>query len=259
MLKKATFRFYEELNDFLPSEKKKVAFIIEFSGTPSIKTFIESLGIPPAEVDLIISNGESVSFTYLVKDGDTISIYPEFESFDLSGVTRLRTTPLRKTKFIVDRHLDKLAKYLRLFGFDCSYKKQLTNMQIIQTAELEKRIILTKSVSLLNNSNVSRGYRIRSHYPLEQVREVIRRFDLYTYLKPFLRCMVCNSTKTNCIITNGSEPALPKYCAEFCYCTSFKKSSGRDFYTAKHLSLIQRILKKNTKERINNQGQKNLF
>ncbi|MFA6472681.1 MAG: Mut7-C RNAse domain-containing protein [Candidatus Latescibacterota bacterium] len=259
MINKATFRFYEELNDFLPSEKKKIALIIEFTGNPSIKYFIESLGIPHTEVDLIIINGESVSFAYCVKDGDIISIYPEFESFDLSGVTRLRTTPLRKTKFIADTHLDKLTKYLRLLGFDCSYNKQYTDTEIIQTAEMEKRIILTKVVSLLKNSNISRGYRIRSHYPLEQVREVMRRFDLYTCIKPFPRCKVCNVILANGKIINDLEPALPKNCSEFCHCTSCKKILWKGFYTAKLLNLIQSILKKNTKERMNNQGQKKIF
>ena len=42
MIKQATFRFYEELNDFLPLSKKKVAFVHTFYGNPSIKDVIEA-------------------------------------------------------------------------------------------------------------------------------------------------------------------------------------------------------------------------
>ena len=46
----------------------------------SIKDLIESFGIPHTEVDLILVNGKSVNFKYLINDGDDISVYPVFES-----------------------------------------------------------------------------------------------------------------------------------------------------------------------------------
>lgn len=60
MLNHATFRFYEELNDFLPLDKKKVAFLQPFDGTPSIKHVIEAIGAPHTEVDLILVNSQPV-------------------------------------------------------------------------------------------------------------------------------------------------------------------------------------------------------
>lgn len=103
-------RFYEELNDFLTEEKSKKQFEHQFWGHPSIIDLIESLGVHHTEVDLILINSESVNFNYLVKDKDRISVYPEFESFDISNLQKLRPWPLRKPKFICDVHLGKLQE-----------------------------------------------------------------------------------------------------------------------------------------------------
>lgn len=99
----AWFRFYEELNDFLPPEKRKTAFPYKFSGSPSVKDVIEAIGVPHTEVDLILVNSNSVKFDHKLSNNDYISVYPIFETLDISHVTRLRPQPLCKTRlFDVD-------------------------------------------------------------------------------------------------------------------------------------------------------------
>ncbi|MDZ7625542.1 MAG: hypothetical protein U5J96_14000 [Ignavibacteriaceae bacterium] len=95
---KIQIRFYEELNDFLPEEKKKKRFTHQFIDRTSVKDLIESLGVPHTEVDLILVNGKSVNFKYLIDDGDDISVYPVFESFDITDVQHLKTKTSAKTK-----------------------------------------------------------------------------------------------------------------------------------------------------------------
>ena len=75
---------------------------------------------PHTEVDLIIVNGDSADFKYPLQDGDRVAVYPVFESFDITLLTRLRDRPLRKTAFVLDVHLGKLARRLRMLGFDTS-------------------------------------------------------------------------------------------------------------------------------------------
>lgn len=157
----ALFRFYEELNDFLPREKKKREFIYTFMGHPSIKDAIESIGVPHTEVDLILVNGNSVSFNYQLTANDRISVYPVFECFDISTATKLHQQPLRKLKFILDVHLGKLARYLRLLGFDCYYKKNLDDADIVDIAEKQQRIILTRDKGLLKHKKVTQGQLMR--------------------------------------------------------------------------------------------------
>ena len=114
----ADFRFYEELNDFLRPELRKRTFSHGFNGTPAVKDVIEAIGVPHAEVDLVLIDGESVDFARRLRDGDRVAVYPVFERFDIAPLTRLRPRPLRRTRFVLDVHLGTLARYLRLLGFD---------------------------------------------------------------------------------------------------------------------------------------------
>ncbi|UCF72467.1 MAG: MoaD/ThiS family protein [Deltaproteobacteria bacterium] len=92
----AYFRLYEELNDYLPHEKRKITFSLSLENPTTIKEAICLLGVPPEEVDLVLVNGESVPFNHAINEGDRISVYPIFESLDITEVTRLRDRPLIK-------------------------------------------------------------------------------------------------------------------------------------------------------------------
>ena len=69
-----TLHFFAHLNDFLPHARRQVAFVHEYASEGSVKDLIESLGVPHTEVDLILVNGEPASFSYLVREGDQISV-----------------------------------------------------------------------------------------------------------------------------------------------------------------------------------------
>ena len=79
-MSKATLRFYAELNDHLAPVRRKVDFEVAFEQGRSIENLIESLNISASEVDLILANGETVDFSYVVQDGDRFSVYPEFRA-----------------------------------------------------------------------------------------------------------------------------------------------------------------------------------
>lgn len=193
-MNQAWLRFYEELNDFLPAAKKKQLFPHSFTGNPSVKDMIESLGVPHPEVDMILMNGESVDFSRKVIDGDQISVYPVFESMDISAVQHLRGAPLRHVRIILDVHLGKLARYMRLLGFDSAYDTGYSDNEIVDKSLKEKRIILTRDKILLRNRRITHGYWIRATDPKQQLSEVVSRLDLSNLMQPFTRCMECNST-----------------------------------------------------------------
>ena len=124
MRNQALFRFYAELNDFLPAERRQRTLPCPFELSGSVKDMIESLGVPHTEVDLILANGRSVDFAYLVQDGDYISVYPVFESIDISPVLRVRPEPLRETAFVLDVHLGRLAVFHAGFSVRCDLESQ---------------------------------------------------------------------------------------------------------------------------------------
>jgi len=190
----ASFRFYAELNDFLAPERQACSFGYALERRASVKDIIECFGVPHTEVEIIIANGESVGFDHIVKDGDHISVYPMFESLDITPLVRLREAPLREPRFILDCHLGRLARYLRQFGFDTLYRNDYDDDELAQTSADEHRILLTRDRNLLKRSLVTHGYFVRETDPRRQLDEVIRRFDLSHQLRPFGRCTRCNGT-----------------------------------------------------------------
>jgi hypothetical protein len=114
----ATFRFYEELNDFLPPARRKREFSVPCARAATAKHMIEALGVPHTEVEVVLVNGESVGFERLLRDGDRVAVYPKFEALDITPLLRVRQAPLRTTHFLADAHLGGLARLLRLAGFD---------------------------------------------------------------------------------------------------------------------------------------------
>jgi uncharacterized protein len=188
----ATFRFYAELNHFLPPARKHGDFTHEFFGRVSIKDMIESLNVPHTEVDLILVNSASVDFSYLVQDGDRISVYPMFESFDITPLLRVRPKPLRDPRFVLDVHLGRLAAHLRMLGFDTLYPENHDDAHLAAISRDQRRTLLTRDRGLLKRNMVTHGYYVRSTDPREQVAEVLRRFDLYRLVAPFTRCIRCN-------------------------------------------------------------------
>lgn len=187
-----TIRFYEELNAFLPLEKRKRPFEVDVPRGCTVKALIEDLGVPHTEVDLVLANGESVDFSYRPAQGERISVYPKFESWDIGPLSRVRPAPLREVRFALDVHLGRLARLLRMFGFDSFYKNAMDDEELVRVARVEKRIILTRDRGLLKRRSVTHGYLVRSLVPRDQVGEVVRRFDLSALVRLGIRCVECN-------------------------------------------------------------------
>lgn len=235
-----TFRFYAELNDFLPLQRgRDVAY--RFARRASVKDAIEALGVPHTEVDLILVNGVSVDFGYRIQPGDRISVYPTFESIDITPLVRLRPHPLREPRFVLDVHLGKLATYLRLLGFDCLYTNDAHDGDLARISSQESRILLTRDRGLLKRGVVSHGYFVRAIEPLAQTIEVARRFDLFDRVQPFHRCVRCNGLVTPVPKATVLDQLLPKtrlYFDKFHRC----ETCGRVYWRGSHYERMQRIV-----------------
>ncbi len=242
MEKTAWFRFYEELNDFLPEKQRKRDIAYHFEVSPSVKDAIEALGVPHVEVDLILANGNSVGFGYLLQDGDRIAVYPVFESIDITPISKLPRRPLREPKFVLDVHLGKLARLLRMLGFDARYRNDYDDPEIVYIARKEKRAILTRDRGLLKKRVVSHGYWVRSDHPPQQVREVLQRFDLFDKICPFHRCMRCNGVieaveKTQ--VLEQLQPKTRRYYREFYRC----RNCGQVYWKGSHFRKMEAFIR----------------
>jgi uncharacterized protein with PIN domain len=229
----ASFRFYEELNDFLVPERCKTAFPHTFDRRASVKDMIESFGVPHTEVELILANGESVDFSYIVRDGDRISVYPMFESLDISQLLRLRPEPLRHPKFVLDTNLGRLARYLRLLGIDCLYRNDYEDGELARISGSTNRILLTRDRTLLRHKIITRGYFVRATDPRLQTKEVLSRFDLNGTIAPFTRCTRCNGILDDVEksrVIDRLEPKTKRYFDRFRLC----RDCGQIYWKGSH-------------------------
>ena len=192
-----TFRFYEELNDFLPKHRNKVDFEAGFNERKSIKDIIEEFGVSPTKVDLVLINGKPVDFNYIIKDGDRVSVYPVFERLNIQNVAQLRKVPLRRIQFIADIHLNNIVKPMRILGFDIDFNESYTTQDIIEKSIQEKRIILTKRMELLQSKSITHGMLIRPGTAVKQVKTIMDDLDINDRIKPFSRCLRCNDQLEN--------------------------------------------------------------
>jgi uncharacterized protein with PIN domain len=188
----ATFRFYEELNDFLPRERRKQDITYRCARAATVKNAIEALGVPHTEVELILVNGASVDFSYLMREGDRVSVYPKFEAFDVSPLLRVRQQPLRELRFVADAHLGGLARLLRMLGFDTLFRNDFADEQIRRIGACEGRVVLTRDRELLKSRSITHGCYVHALRPQDQLREVVERLQLASSVKPFTLCLHCN-------------------------------------------------------------------
>jgi hypothetical protein len=237
----AWFRFYEELNDFLPASRRKRRFPHAFTRKASIKDMIEALGIPHTEIEVILVNGESVDFSCIVNDGDDVSVYPMFESLDIRPVLRLRPQPLRRPRFVLDSHLGRLTRYLRLLGFDCLYQNNFQDDELARISSQQQRTLLTRDRRLLQRKVITRGYYVRATRPLEQTVEILRRFDLSGDVTPLGRCIRCNGLLED--IEKGAiearlEPRTRRYYRHFRICPE----CSQIYWQGSHFSKMTRLI-----------------
>lgn len=153
---------------------------------------MEALGVPHPEIDLIVVNGESVGFDYKLEDGDQVEVYPPAAGPAI-GAPRvvLRDTPSRPD-FVADVNLGKLARRLRMCGFDTAYRNDFRDIDVVTIAVAEQRVVLTRDRRLLHHKVLVHGYWVRATQPDVQLQEVLGRFNLLDAVRPFHRCIECN-------------------------------------------------------------------
>jgi hypothetical protein len=237
----ATFRFYEELNDFLAPERRRREFTATCARAATTKHMIEALGVPHTEVELILVNGASVGFGTLLREGDRVAVYPKFEAFDISPLLRVRERPLRETRFVADTHLGSLAHLLRMMGFDTLYDNAFADDEIERIAVLHGRIVLTRDRDLLKRRSITHGCYVHALRPQQQLREIVDRLDLVRSARPFTLCPHCNAALRaipNAQVEDQLPPAVRERHQRFSMC----EVCGRVFWEGEHWERLRALL-----------------
>lgn len=185
-------KFYNRLSKFLLDKSQKY-ITHKFIDRTNVKDLIEAFGIPHTEVDVILVNKKSVTFNYLIKDGDKIEVFPNREKVFVKKLIPLKPKIIGKPKFIADVHLGGLVKLMRMFGLDVLYNNNYTDDEIVEISKTQKRIILTRDIGLLKRKNVKYGHFIFGTTKEEQFKETCQSFDLIKYSQPLSLCLECGT------------------------------------------------------------------
>jgi len=110
-----------------------------------------------------------------------------------------------RPRFMLDAMLGKLARWLRLLGYDSAYKEHITDEELVRRAIDERRILLTRDRRLPIEWRISNLYLVATTEPFAQLAEVSARFALTEGATLFSRCSACNGE----IVDVPRRQALP--------------------------------------------------
>jgi uncharacterized protein with PIN domain len=188
-MRSARFRFHGELNDFLPGSASAYSVDHEFELPRGVRDMIQAMGIPHVEVGSIEVNDSPVDFGHTIRDGDRIEVYPRF---DRPARREMLHSPSVPHDFVIDVHLGKLARYLRLLGFDSIHRPDFDDHTLVALSQEQARTVLTRDRQLLMRTALVNATFIRSEQPRQQLVEVVDRLRLRESVDPFARCLACN-------------------------------------------------------------------
>jgi uncharacterized protein with PIN domain len=243
--KSFTFRAYGTLNDFIPAGLKQKTFSLAFKTPITVGEVAESIGIPLSEIKLVLVNSETVDYSKRLKENDFISLYPAFEQINISPVSGAMGRDKEFPSFILDAHLGKLAKYLRMLGFDTLYQNNYIDRQIIDIAADEGRMILTRDKILLKSKEAQQGYYVRAIEKHEQLKEIVGKFGLAGKFRSFTRCMMCNAEmekKSKVEVLDKIDAGTARIFSEFLYCPGCDKVFWKGSHFERKEKLILSLL-----------------
>jgi len=234
----ASFRFHEELNQFLSHERRSKEFSCVCAQSATTKHMIEALGVPHTEVGWLLVNGAPADLTHLLEEGDRVAVYP----VPIKAGARLSPAPLNEElRFVADAHLGGLAHLLRMAGFDTLYDNHFQDGVIEAISAREMRIVLTRDRELLKRRGVLRGCYVRALKSELQLREVFLRFDLAPGAHPFTLCLHCNAPLRSIekkLVQKEIPPAVRCHQHEFSTCDICR----RVFWKGSHWRRMQVLL-----------------
>jgi uncharacterized protein with PIN domain len=245
---KVFIKFLDEMNMILPAKKRGISSIT-LQGRRTIKDLIESLGVPHTEVGYVTVNNLDADLNYILRPGDKITVYPV-----LLKSTSRKDKSKQRLKFLCDVHLWKLARHLRILGFDVGFDKDLDDRRLADISASEHRILLTRDRRLLMRKKITSGLLIKHLDIDKQISEVMNRFDLKNQCNPFSRCPQCNGKlkkinpkdRTTQDIMAQIPAKVRQWCRQFNRCQTCGKLYWKGTHYDKLILKIQRYIENST-------------
>jgi uncharacterized protein with PIN domain len=230
------FRAYGSLNDFLSPDRRWRTLTLSRPGGEPVRHIAGSLGIPHPEIGAVLLDGSFAGLDAVPSSASRIALYPPMEIDQAPG--RAVRPPLPSPpSFVTDAGLGRLARLMRLLGFDTSYARDASGRGLAVLAAVEGRVLLSRNRRLLMLREVVHGFCPRSNDPVEQAAEVVRRFRLSETIRPFHRCSSCGGLiegVTRDEVLDRLEPLTKMYYDDFWRC----RGCGRIYWEGSHLPAL---------------------
>ena len=153
------------------------------------------------------------------------------------------TDPHGDHRFMVDAMLGRMARWLRIIGYDTSYDAQISDAELARRAFEEDRIVLTRDRALPDEWRVPRILVLDSEDALEQLRQVVAAFDLDWRGRQFSRCSRCNTSiepRSLEEVADRVPPRVRREQSEFFACPT----CDRVYWEGSHLERMRRDLER---------------
>lgn len=149
-------------------------------------------------------------------------------------------------KFIADYMVGKLARWLRLLGFDVVYHVKIEDDKLIELARKEHRTILTRDHELIKKASRIKSLQkktllIESQRWEEQVEQVLDHFDLRKKIDPNSRCLVCN-TRLKILPRTRARNLVPPFVYEQADSFALCPDCSRIFWKGTHFRDMEKKL-----------------
>ncbi|MEN8176760.1 MAG: Mut7-C RNAse domain-containing protein, partial [Pseudomonadota bacterium] len=175
----------------------------------------------------------------LLKGGETVLVLPQLAAHwrEQPALNALDTLP---PAFVADVNLGRLARLLRLLGFDTLYRNDYDDAAVAAAAT-NGRVILTRDRRLLMRRQIDFGCFVHADRPRLQAREVLNRFKLHALVQPFSRCSHCNGQVRRAdkqAVLDQLQPKTRRYYQRFWQCTR----CGQVYWEGSHLQGLRDLL-----------------
>lgn len=148
-------------------------------------------------------------------------------------------------RFIADVHLGKLARLLRLLGFDTLYKNDWQKEEMLTTAASGSRVLLSRNPAFQKAAITFQ--QIVSERPETQLTEVVQRFHLSRWFMPLTRCLLCNGELAEVSkesVTDNIPAQTANWYTQFWQCAG----CGQVFWKGAHYGRIRQIIEEAEKQ-----------
>jgi len=192
----------------------------------SAKDAVEATGIPHCEIGRIESTGHELDMADSVGDGACLDVFP--------------TAPqhLREPRFLCDQHLGKLARLLRIMGFDVAYGADWSPPEVARRTVNTERVLLSRGRAILMRRAIVAGLLIRANGVDDQATEVLQRFQLAASVQLFGRCGLCNG-QLKTVAKHDVADRIPPLTARWLDVYYLCDSCDQLYWEGTHVSILR--------------------